>query len=349
MPRLRSGKPLSRRHVPHVAARQGHARPAEARQGVPRRPEKKPAPQTSIRATSQPAPTAPAEPGGGVGDRASTDGAGLPSPGELSPATSAQPAASTTLNAKQIERLPVNTYGDIFRSLPGIDVSNYGQGAVGYGISMRGFTDAEHGRDIAYFIDGVPLNEISAIHTPNYADLNILIPETVKTLEIIRGPFAIEAGDSNVGGSVFITTKSYDPYTEGKVYGGSWGTGRGLATYGADNGSYVPYLVVEGYHTDGYRDNSTIDRYNTFDKITIPTEGGALTVRVQAYGTTSGAPGYLNRDELLTLIMRMVFGSKHQAAATGTRPGARFQTLWIACGRSSLPRVSQAQERPGPP
>ena len=275
------------------------AKPAKAPRAAPK---KKTVSQTASRsqAPSQPAPAAPADPGGGEGDRASTNGSGLPGPGDLSPAASAQPAASTTLNAKQIERLPVNTYGDIFRSLPGIDVSNYGQGAVGYGISMRGFTDAEHGRDIAYFIDGVPLNEISAIHTPNYADLNILIPETVKTLEIIRGPFAIEAGNSNVGGSVFITTKSYDPYTEAKVYGGSWGTGRGLATYGADKGSYVPYLVVEGYHTDGYRDNSTIDRYNTFDKISIPTEGGALTVRVQAYGTTSGAPGYLNRDELLT-------------------------------------------------
>ena len=226
-------------------------------------------------------------------------GSGEPSGNDLSPAASAQPAASTTLNARQIERLPIISYGDIFRSLPGIDVSNYGQGAIGYGISIRGFTDAEHGRDIAYFIDGVPLNEISSIHTPNYADLNVLIPETVRTIEIIRGPFAIEAGDSNVGGSIFITTKSYDPYAEAKVYGGSWGTGRGLATYGADNGSYVPYLAVEGYTTDGYRDNSTLDRYNTFDKITVPVPGGAFTVRVQAYGTTSGAPGYLNRDALL--------------------------------------------------
>ena len=164
---------------------------------------------------------------------------------------------------------------------------------------MRGYTDAEHGRDIAYFIDGVPVNEISSIHTPNYADLNILIPETVKTIEIVRGPFSVEAGNSNLGGAVFVTTKSSDPYASLNLSGGSWGTGRALATYGANAGSFEPYLAAEVYHTDGYRDNSDIDRYNTFNKVSVPVGGGdTLTFRAQAYGTTSGEPGYLNRDAL---------------------------------------------------
>lgn len=33
---------------------------------------------------------------------------------------------------------------------------------------------AEPGRDIAYYIDGVPVNGVSSLHAPNYADLNIL-------------------------------------------------------------------------------------------------------------------------------------------------------------------------------
>lgn len=50
------------------------------------------------------------------------------SKGDLSMAASAQPAATTVLDARQIARLPVNTYGDLFRSLPGFNVSNFGQG-----------------------------------------------------------------------------------------------------------------------------------------------------------------------------------------------------------------------------
>jgi outer membrane receptor protein involved in Fe transport len=224
---------------------------------------------------------------------------GLPSRSELSTAASALPAASTTLDTKRLERAPVSTYGDLFRSLPGFDVANYGQGSIGYGMAMRGYSEGDHGRDIAYFIDGVPVNDISSSHTPGYADLNILIPETVARIEVIRGPFSVEAGDGNLGGAVFITTKSSDPYASLNMSGGSWGTGRGVATYGSNNGTFEPYVAAELYHTDAYRDNGEIDRYNTFNKVTIPLGGGdTLTFRAQAYGTESGASGYISRSAL---------------------------------------------------
>lgn len=226
--------------------------------------------------------------------------------GDVSAAVTALPAATTVLDAATIARAPVATYGDLFRSLPGFNVSNFGQGAVGYGLSLRGYTEAEHGRDIAYFIDGVPVNEVSSLHTPNYADLNILIPETVKSIEVIRGPFSVEYGDSNLGGSVNITTKESEAFGTAEVSGGTQGTVRGVATYSttqnpATPGAWLPYLAIEGYRTDGYRDNSFIDRYNAFSKITttLP-DGASVSLRAQAYGTTFGAPGYANRDAIET-------------------------------------------------
>jgi outer membrane receptor protein involved in Fe transport len=224
------------------------------------------------------------------------DSLASPGKGDLSIAASAQPAATTTLDTQQIARLPVNTYGDLFRSLPGFNVSNFGQGAIGYGLSLRGYTEAEHGRDIAYYIDGVPVNEISSIHTPNYADLNILFPETVKSIEIIRGPFSVEFGDSNLGGSVNITTKDSEPFASVGISGGTQGTVRGVGTYSTTQGGWLPYIALEGYHTDGYRDNSFIDRYNSFNKITTTLPNLAtVSFRAQAYGTDFGAPGYANR------------------------------------------------------
>ena len=153
----------------------------------------RPARTTSVRRSAQrgrPASLQPILPG--------VSGALVVSPGrgDVSGSVTALPAATTTLDAPRISQLPVATYGDLFRSLPGFNVSNFGQGAIGYGLSLRGYTEAEHGRDIAYYIDGVPVNEVSSLHTPNYADLNILPPESVKSVEIVRGPFAVEYGDS---------------------------------------------------------------------------------------------------------------------------------------------------------
>jgi len=204
------------------------------------------------------------------------------------------------MDAPAISRLAVNVYGDLFRSLPGFNISNYGQGAIGYGISLRGYTESEHGRDIAYYIDGVPLNEVSSLSTPNYADLNVLLPETVKSIEIVRGPFSVEFGDSNMGGSINITTKQSEPFASVGVSGGTQGTARGVATYSTTQGAWLPYLALEGYHTDGYRDNSFVDRYNSFNKITTTLPDGAtVSIRAQAYGTEFGAPGYANRDTVL--------------------------------------------------
>ena len=243
---------------------------------------------TPVRSAAQQAPGLPGS---------SAAPAALPGRGDVSSSVTALPAAVTVLDAPAIARLPVASYGDLFRSLPGFDVSNYGQGAVGYGISLRGYTDGEHGRDIAYVIDGVPLNEVSSLSTPNYADLNILLPETVKSIEVVRGPFNVEYGDSNVGGSVNITTKEAEPFATVGASGGSQGTARGVATYSTTQGTWLPYVALEGYHADGYRQNSFVDRYNSFNKITttLP-DGTTVSFRGQAYGTEFGAPGYANRE-----------------------------------------------------
>jgi outer membrane receptor protein involved in Fe transport len=245
--------------------------------------------------------------------------AATPGRNDVSSAVTALPAAVTVLDAPTISRMPIATYGDLFRSLPGFNVSNYGQGAIGYGLSLRGYTEAEHGRDIAYYIDGVPLNEVSSLHTPNYADLNILLPETVKSIEIVRGPFSVEYGDSNMGGSVNITTKESEPFGSVGVSGGTQGTARGVATYSTQQGAWLPYLALEGYHTDGYRDNSFVDRYNSFNKITTTMpDGSTVSFRAQAYGTEFGAPGYANRDAILS-------GQILERTATNTTDGGNKQ------------------------
>jgi len=255
-----------------------------------------------------------------------------PGKGDVSSAVTALPAAVTIVDAAAISRAPVATYGDLFRSLPGFNVSNFGQGAIGYGLSLRGYTEAEHGRDIAYYIDGVPVNEVSSLHTPNYADLNILLPETVKSIEVVRGPFSVEYGDSNLGGSVNITTKESEPFGMASLSGGTQGTVRGVATYSTTQGAYIPYLALEGYRTDGTHDNSLIERYNSFNKITTTLPDGAtVSFRAQAYGTTFGAPGYASRSAIEA-------GTVSERSATNSTDGGNKQLENFVMNYSSGPK-----------
>ena len=107
----------------------------------------------------------------------------------------------------------------------------------------------------------------------------------------------MEQGDSNLGGSVNITTKDSEPFGSVGIYGGTQGIVRGIGTYSTTQSAWLPFLALEGYHTDGYRDNSFIDRYNSFNKVTTTLDSGAtVSLRAQAYGTDFGAPGYASRD-----------------------------------------------------
>ncbi|MPZ41626.1 MAG: TonB-dependent receptor [Rhizobiales bacterium] len=256
--------------------------------------KKKPAPRR--KAASRPAPPQPRAP---QQAQLADITPATPRRNQLSTAASALPASTSTINYADVAATPITSYGDVFRPLPGFYVSNYSQGAIGYGLALRGFTEAEHGRDVAVFIDGMPLNEVSSLHTPNYVDLNPLLPETVRSIEVIRGPFSVEYGDSNLGGSINIVTKHSEPFASIGTEGGSFGTFRGVGTYSQTGGWMEPFIVVEGYRTDGYRENSYINRLNAFNKFTMPVADGLLSVRVQAYETTSGAASYINRDAVL--------------------------------------------------
>ncbi|MDB5509066.1 MAG: cirA [Hyphomicrobiales bacterium] len=251
---------------------------------------------------------------------------------DVSPAVTAQPANTTVVTSEAIEKLPVASYGDIFRSLPGFNVNSFNQGIIGYGLTLRGFTDGDHGRDIAYFIDGVPINEVSSQHITNYADLNPLIPETVERIDIVRGPFSVEYGDSNLGGSINIVTKRAEPFASAGISGGSFGALRGVATYSSTSGSVLPFAAFEMSRTNGYADNSEVRKMNAFLKTTILVENGAeVSVRGQVYKGEGGASSYISRD----LLDRGLISDK--AAVNATDGSQKFMQNVVVNYRRGAP------------
>jgi len=59
-----------------------------------------------------------------------------------------------------------------------------------------------HGTDLAIFVDGLPVNMRSHAHGQGYADLHFLIPETVKAVDVLKGPYFPEYGDFDTAGAV---------------------------------------------------------------------------------------------------------------------------------------------------
>jgi outer membrane receptor protein involved in Fe transport len=204
----------------------------------------------------------------------------------------AAPASVTVLSREDLDRKTIATYGDIFRALPGIFVNEYGQGLVAYEIKLRGFSSS-HGRDVAFFLDGMPLNVTGSQHTSGYADLAQLIPELINRVEIVRGPFSVLAGNHAVAGSVQFSTDA-SPSTLAKFQVDNFGRVRALPIYNTPLGPGRLLLALDGTIGPSYTKQSDLWRLNLFTRYSMPLGDGLASLRFQAYEADADAPGYLD-------------------------------------------------------
>jgi len=117
----------------------------------------------------------------------------------------AESASSVRLTRDQLRYRSRTQPSDFLRNVPGIMVSQHAGGGKADQYFVRGF-DADHGTDVAIFADGVPVNLTSHGHGQGYADTHWMIPETIRSVEVHKGPYAARFGDFYTAGAMELTT-----------------------------------------------------------------------------------------------------------------------------------------------
>src|SRR5271169_242941 len=115
-------------------------------------------------------------------------------------------ASADTIRERDLELRFYPTPEDILRVVPGLVIAQHQGGGKADQLFLRGF-DADHGTDVALYIDGVPINLPSNGHGQGYADLHFLIPETVDRVQVTKGPYFVETGDFDTAGAVNLLTR----------------------------------------------------------------------------------------------------------------------------------------------
>ncbi len=133
-------------------------------------------------------------------------------PAELAPETveivddaPAESASSVHLDRAALALRSRTQPSDILRQVPGLVVSQHAGGGKSDQYFIRGF-DADHGTDLAIFADGVPVNLTSHGHGQGYADTHWMIPETIESVEVHKGPYAARYGDFYTAGALELKT-----------------------------------------------------------------------------------------------------------------------------------------------
>ncbi len=117
----------------------------------------------------------------------------------------AESASSVRLTAEQLRYRSRTQPSDILRQVPGLQVSQHAGGGKADQYFIRGF-DADHGTDVAIFADGIPVNLTSHGHGQGYADSHWMIPETVASVDVHKGPYAARFGDFYTAGALELAT-----------------------------------------------------------------------------------------------------------------------------------------------
>jgi outer membrane receptor protein involved in Fe transport len=124
---------------------------------------------------------------------------------EIDDTAPAESASSVHLSLDDLARRSRTQVSDILRQVPGLMVSQHAGGGKSDQYFIRGF-DSDHGTDIAIYADGVPVNLPSHGHGQGYADTHFLIPETISTVDVHKGPYAARFGDFYTAGAMELST-----------------------------------------------------------------------------------------------------------------------------------------------
>jgi iron complex outermembrane recepter protein len=218
------------------------------------------------------------------------------------------PMAVSVLTEDDLRRARSGAFlEEALQGLPGVQVQNRHNFAVGERLTVRGFGGrAQFGvRGIRVVVDGIPATLPDGQSTLDHLDLGSL-----GRVEVVRGPASALFGNASGG---VVSFHSRDPVAapvrvEVETAGGSHGLLRTQAT-GSGTVNGTGYLVsVSGQRWDGYRTNPSEDRerdtYGRADRlgltarVTRPVAGGRLALTANALDLDSENPGSLAREFL---------------------------------------------------
>jgi len=204
-------------------------------------------------------------------------------------------ASDSTTGQAELGLRPRLRAENVLEAVPGLFTVQHAGGGKAQQYFMRGF-DLDHGTDLAFFVDGAPVNAVSHAHGQGFSDLHFIIPEVVYTLESTKGPYSARVGDFATAGSVTFHMADHLSENVGRVELGPDGHKRAVAAMSPDLGEdWRAVAAVELFNEDGpFIHPEGYDRLNAYAKVTrVLDEKTELSLMLTAYGGTWNMSGVL--------------------------------------------------------
>lgn len=219
----------------------------------------------------------------------------------------AEAASSVHLTEEELRARPRQTPSDVLRQTPGLLVGQHAGGGKADQLFLRGF-DADHGTDVALFVDDVPVNLTSHGHGQGYADSHWIIPETIRAVDVHKGPYGARFGDFYTAGAIAMSTIDAVDGLQLSLSGGTQLAGPtafenptyrlvALASPRLDEGSALVATEI-GFADGPFIHEQQFRRGIAFAKWRTPLGGGELALTTNVYGARWNQSGQIPAREV---------------------------------------------------
>jgi outer membrane receptor protein involved in Fe transport len=214
------------------------------------------------------------------------------------PAVRYEPSSAVKVTPTVIQQIPAVSAYDLLRQSAGLEVHEQGQGpGFASDASIRGFS-SDHSTDIALWVDGVPINEPVNGHAEGYSDWNLLMPEAVSSIDVLKGPTSALFGNFAMAGVVNVRTLERLQGTDVTASGGTYGQFEGALLTGVDREATGAVLGLRGVHDAGWRPNSAYDLGQAHARwVHTVSSAATLDAGLELYLTHWDSPGFLSDSQ----------------------------------------------------
>lgn len=197
------------------------------------------------------------------------------------------------LGADKIENQNVLNSWQLLGQMPGVQLTEFKQGAESGKPSFRGFNGEGEINAVKLLIDGVPGNT----NDGNMRYMDMVFPIDLEAIEVVRGTNDPRYGLHSIAGNINMVTRQGGNYVQGRASYGSFNTMEGQFAAGIENANFSQNYFAAVQGVEGYRDHSDSDKYSLAGKwfFTPESEKFKVGLITRLYRHEADEPGYLTK------------------------------------------------------
>lgn len=240
------------------------------------------------------------------------------------------PASVTVITAQEIEEQHAVTPEELLKNVEGVDLK-VSAGGLPAEVLLRGLPSTFAGTTTQYLVNGLP---VEPILISNRIAWQLVAPEDIERIEVVRGPASALYGPNAAGGVINIITKEGEgrPSASVKLGAGSHDSYSASVSAGGSVDKFRYRIGARQFKTDGFRALREPDPWGGLDLDGRDSEDKNLNARI----------GYSLTDDQEISLGYLYFDS--EGAWLGGHPNYRWSRDGYAADLSYRNRISDRLE-----